>query len=147
MENRHYFRIASIDFQPPYILTGSSDKHLRLIDMTTSQGWSTSPEYHYPDATSDTIPSLLLSSAPSNNARLMCQVCGSENVHVVPPGVHGPCVHSDLVRSVALGQDFVMSGSYDLSIKVRAWHLFFILGVSTSISFAGLGSPKWGDDS
>jgi len=55
----------------------------------------------------------------------MCQVCGSENVHAAPPGVHGPCVHSDLVRSVALGQDFVLSGSYDLSIKVRTWPPFF----------------------
>ena len=97
--------------------------------MTTSQGWSTSPEYHYPD-TSDTPPSLLYSSAPGNNARLMCQVCGSENVHAVPLGVHGPCVHSDLVRSVALGKDFVISGSYDLSIKVRTWPpSFLILGV------------------
>ena len=29
------------------------------------------------------------------------------------------CVHADLVRSVALGEEFVLSGSYDLSIKVR----------------------------
>jgi F-box and WD-40 domain protein 1/11 len=28
------------------------------------------------------------------------------------------CVHADLVRSVALGEEFVVSGSYDLSIKV-----------------------------
>ena len=28
------------------------------------------------------------------------------------------CIHTDLVRSVALGEDFVVSGSYDLSIKV-----------------------------
>ena len=27
-------------------------------------------------------------------------------------------MHSDLVRSVALGDDFVLSGSYDQSIKV-----------------------------
>lgn len=27
-------------------------------------------------------------------------------------------MHGDLVRSVALGDDFVMSGSYDLTIKV-----------------------------
>jgi hypothetical protein len=29
------------------------------------------------------------------------------------------CAHSDLVRSVVMGEDFVLSGSYDLSIKVR----------------------------
>lgn len=28
------------------------------------------------------------------------------------------CVHGDLVRSVALGAEFVLSGSYDLTIKV-----------------------------
>ncbi|KIK06109.1 hypothetical protein K443DRAFT_90055, partial [Laccaria amethystina LaAM-08-1] len=31
----------------------------------------------------------------------------------------GRCVHGDLVRSVAVGYDFVLSGSYDLSIKAR----------------------------
>ena len=31
----------------------------------------------------------------------------------------GRCVHGDLVRSVGLGEDYVFSGSYDLSIKVR----------------------------
>lgn len=34
------------------------------------------------------------------------------------------CVHGDLVRSVALGENFVLSGSYDLTIKV-SWCLFF----------------------
>jgi F-box and WD-40 domain protein 1/11 len=29
------------------------------------------------------------------------------------------CIHNDLVRTVALGDDFALSGSYDLSIKVR----------------------------
>lgn len=28
------------------------------------------------------------------------------------------CIHGDLVRTVALGEEFVLSGSYDLSIKV-----------------------------
>ncbi|EEB86914.1 hypothetical protein MPER_15967, partial [Moniliophthora perniciosa FA553] len=33
--------------------------------------------------------------------------------------VGGRCaMHTDLVRSVAFGEDFVLSGSYDLSIKV-----------------------------
>ncbi|EEB97167.1 hypothetical protein MPER_03565, partial [Moniliophthora perniciosa FA553] len=38
--------IASIDFRPPFVLSGSSDKHLRLFDITTLQGWSTSPDAH-----------------------------------------------------------------------------------------------------
>lgn len=53
---------------------------------------------------------------------LVCQACGS---HVHAPSAAGPtaevnsrCIHSDLVRSVALGDEFVVSGSYDLSIKV-----------------------------
>lgn len=118
-ENHHSRGIASIDFRPPFILTGSSDKHLRLIDVTTSQGWSTSPDYHFADdSIPRRLPPVISNSTLENDSRLMCQVCGSENVHAVPAGVHGPCVHSDLVRSVALGEDYVVSGSYDLSIKI-----------------------------
>lgn len=111
-------RIASIDFQYPYILTGSSDRHLRLVNMLNpKQGWSTSPEYQY-DLPISLFPSLSPASIAFSGSRLMCQCCGSENVHLVPTGVQGPCVHSDLVRSVVLGDHFVVSGSYDLSIKV-----------------------------
>jgi len=35
----------------------------------------------------------------------------------VPEGRFG-CMHRDLVRSVALGEELVLSGSYDLTIKV-----------------------------
>ncbi|GLB34665.1 putative A Receptor for Ubiquitination Targets [Lyophyllum shimeji] len=121
-DNHHSRGIASIDFRPPHILTGSSDKHLRLVNMNNlQQGWSTSPEYRYdshappPDVDPLPFPSV---AAVLSGSRLMCHVCGSENVHPVPPSVHGPCVHADLVRSVVLGEDFVVSGSYDLSIKV-----------------------------
>lgn len=120
--NIYLIRIASIDFCPPLILTGSSDKHLRLIDMSNSQGWSTSPEYRHENGYNDPLPFSFITSETSTSvtgARLMCHICGSENVHPVPPGVQGPCVHSDLVRSVVLGEDLVVSGSYDLSIKVR----------------------------
>ncbi|KAG6820850.1 hypothetical protein H0H93_010677 [Arthromyces matolae] len=115
-EVHHNRGIASIDFQYPHILTGSSDKHLRLHNMSNSkQGWSTSSEYHYdpPEST----PALMTSTSPPGS-HLMCQCCGSENVHLVPNAVQGPCMHTDLVRSVALGDDFVVSGSYDLSIKI-----------------------------
>jgi hypothetical protein len=37
------------------------------------------------------------------------------------------CVHRDLVRSVGLGDEFVFSGSYDLSIKVT-YHTDFYIG-------------------
>ncbi|KAG5352976.1 hypothetical protein C0989_011619 [Termitomyces sp. Mn162] len=116
-ELHHNRGIASIDFQYPHVLTGSSDRHLRLVNtLNLKQGWSTSPEYLYdpPDLASSSSP---ISTVPSGS-RFMCQCCGSENVHLVPNGVQGPCVHSDLVRSVVLGEDFVVSGSYDLSIKV-----------------------------
>ncbi|KAG6854577.1 hypothetical protein C0991_004913 [Blastosporella zonata] len=107
---------ANTDFQHPYILTGSSDKHLRLVNvLRLNEGWSTSLDYLY-------NPSELASSADTLNisagSRPMCQCCGSENIRIVPSNIQGPCVHADLVRSVALGEDFVVSGSYDLSIKV-----------------------------
>lgn len=58
---------------------------------------------------------------------LVCQSCGSNsitslaNVEGVGGGLNGAArsVHTDLVRTVALGEEFVLSGSYDLSIKVR----------------------------
>ncbi|KAG6861537.1 hypothetical protein C0995_015270 [Termitomyces sp. Mi166 len=117
-ELHHNRGIASIDFRYPHILTGSSDKHLRLVNtLNLKQGWSTSPEYHY-DPPGSASPSSSPAFTTPSDSRLMCQCCGSENVHLVPTGVQGPCVHIDLVRSVVLGEDFVVSGSYDLSIKV-----------------------------
>ena len=53
----------------------------------------------------------------------VCQVCGSANVQPAPKAAQeARCLHGDLVRSVALGEDFVLSGSYDLSIKV-CWEI------------------------
>jgi F-box and WD-40 domain protein 1/11 len=56
----------------------------------------------------------------------VCSACGSTGGALGRGGPHGQrttarrcAVHSDLVRSVALGPDFVLSGSYDLTIKVR----------------------------
>jgi F-box and WD-40 domain protein 1/11 len=90
---------------PPYVVSGSSDKHLRLFDITTLLGWSTSPEYDANQSASQSFPSV-------------CQTCGAGvAANTGPP--HPRCVHRDLVRSVALGEEFVLSGSYDLSIKVR----------------------------
>ncbi|KAG6832079.1 hypothetical protein H0H92_005501 [Tricholoma furcatifolium] len=107
-EAHHNRGIASIDFQHPYILTGSSDKHLRLVNMlNVKQGWSTSSEYHY-DLPEVASPATSSRPAVPFGSRFMCQSCGSENVHPVPSGVQGPCMHSDLVRSVVLGEDFVV---------------------------------------
>ncbi|KAF8205528.1 quinon protein alcohol dehydrogenase-like superfamily [Mycena galopus ATCC 62051] len=113
-DNHHTRGIASIDFMAPYVVSGSSDKHLRLFDITTFQGWSTSPEY-------DVGPPPAAPLAPDG---VVCTVCGSTGAGVAVgrgPGQRAAaqrCVHSDLVRSVTLGPDFVLSGSYDLTIKV-----------------------------
>ncbi|KAF9556007.1 WD40 repeat-like protein [Agrocybe pediades] len=122
-DNHHTRGIASIDFCPPVVLSGSSDKHIRLFDITTLQGWSTSPEYDGAVPPSNVLqPFSALSGAVPG---LVCQTCGSHNIQST--SLHGParadrstvrCVHTDLVRTVALGEDFVLSGSYDLSIKV-----------------------------
>ncbi|KAK0463572.1 WD40 repeat-like protein [Desarmillaria tabescens] len=108
-ENHHTRGIASIDFKLPYVLSGSSDKHLRLFDITTLQGWSTSPDRHFP----------LANGLAGGH---VCRTCGSTNIQPAAAAsshVETRCMHGDLVRSVALGDDFVMSGSYDLTIKVR----------------------------
>ncbi|KAK7019505.1 F-box/WD repeat-containing protein 11 [Favolaschia claudopus] len=110
-ENHHTRGIASIDFMAPYVVSGSSDKHLRFFDITTFQGWSTSPEY---DSASPPTP-----LAPGS---VVCTACGAMGGRVGAGGQRAAAqmctVHSDLVRSVALGPDFVLSGSYDLTIKV-----------------------------
>lgn len=99
-------RIASIDFKPPFVLSGSSDKHLRLLDITTSQGWCTSPEV---DA----------NRRPSLSAGGVCEACGS-TVAPSPPQLpaNRQRAHQELVRSVSLNSDFVVSGSYDFTVKV-----------------------------
>ncbi|KAJ7706891.1 WD40-repeat-containing domain protein [Mycena rosella] len=110
-ENHHTRGIASIDFMAPYVVSGSSDKHLRLFDITTFQGWSTSPEY---DGSPPAAPL-------ATGAGAVCTACGSAGTGAAahpPRSAVQRSVHADLVRSVALGEDFVLSGSYDLSIKV-----------------------------
>ena len=83
------------------MLSGSSDKHLRLVDATTGRGWSTSPEM---DETSG-----------ARTARGdACKACGS-----IPQADRlEQKTHEDLVRSVVLNTDFVVSGSYDHTVKV-----------------------------
>ncbi|KAL0946492.1 hypothetical protein HGRIS_012710 [Hohenbuehelia grisea] len=144
--DKHHSRgIASIDFRPPFVLSGSSDKHLRLFDITTLKGWSTSSDPHYEDLPTGAdrplpfpLPSTVANPPNSPSDVLVCQTCGSANAFNHPPlpvaqqnEGHGPagtqhgtgssnskCMHGDLVRSVALGERLVVSGSYDLTIKV-----------------------------
>ena len=131
-------RIASIDFCPPVVLSGSSDKHLRLFDMTTLQGWSTSLDYKAATSTSNvplSFPPLSSGGNSISSTGLICQACGSNSITSQPLSRTiencNRCVHGDLVRSVALGRDFVLSGSYDLSIKVSN----FFLGQPTRFDF------------
>ncbi|KAK0239546.1 WD40 repeat-like protein [Armillaria nabsnona] len=121
-ENHHTRGIASIDFKLPYVLSGSSDKHLRLFDITTLQGWSTSPDIPL-EGNAPTTNTPLTGSFPLTGGLAgghVCRSCGSTNIQPATAlsRAETRCMHGDLVRSVALGDDFVISGSYDLTIKV-----------------------------
>lgn len=102
-------RIASVDFRHPFVLSGSSDKHIRLLDVSSLQGWSTSPS-------ADNKPPVVSPEL----GRGVCEACGNNTpaaeASQPPPRRRA---HEDLVRSVALGSDFVVSGSYDFTVKVR----------------------------
>lgn len=100
-------RIASIDFKHPLVASGSSDKHVRLVDIYTRQGWSTSPE--------------LTPKPPGDGRTAVCDACGSNTTsgEAAPPPPRRRA-HEDLVRSVALSSELVVSGSYDFTVKVRA---------------------------
>lgn len=109
-------RIASIDFAPPYILSGSSDNHLRLFNVATSHGWSTSPHYER----------YVCTSPPST----VCQGCSSSSGDAARRiGMKAAQAHRGLVRSVALGDQYVVSGSYDQAIKVRICSLMYTNGM------------------
>ncbi|KAG2363449.1 WD40-repeat-containing domain protein [Suillus spraguei] len=140
-EEHHARGIASIEFKPPYLLSGSSDMHLRMFDIASSQGWSTNPEFNtIPSATASTstssqshaqdniamipgqgtAPFFLHSSLtrfdtmrPDANT-VVCHACGSHGLTARREQER----HTHLVRSVALGEEFAVSGSYDLTIKV-----------------------------
>ncbi|KAI0823519.1 WD40 repeat-like protein [Trametes gibbosa] len=108
LENHHRRGIASVDYRHPFVLSGSSDKHIRLLDVLTVQGWSTSPS---------------LDNKPPGVSELgrggVCEACG--NSPSAGEGSQPPPrrrAHEDLVRSVALGSEFVVSGSYDFTVKV-----------------------------
>jgi WD40 repeat protein len=141
LENHHTRGIAAIDVALPFILTGSSDKHVRLLDITACTGWMTAPDAE------DTLPSPIAAPAtarvpsapvPAEGPSVIetltkCGVCGAEKPARPPATGSGPNsgnterrsrarreprTHLDLVRSVRLGEDFAVSASYDCSLKV-----------------------------
>lgn len=137
-ENYHSRGIASIDLDFPIVLSGSSDKHIRLFNLESTIGWSTSSEFD-PQATVPlpAPPPLDEDSSEENVPLAVCRNCGV-NVSVVDPTPsralsnerphksRQQCAHGDLVRNVALNAAFVVSGSYDFSVKVwdrKAGHL------------------------
>ncbi|KAF7800293.1 hypothetical protein EIP86_011541 [Pleurotus ostreatoroseus] len=99
-DNHHGRGLASIDFRYPYVLSGSSDRHLRFINILTNQGWSTAP--HASPAAAPTTTS--------------CPNCGNAQDQL--QAATRRTSHKELVRSVALTPDFVISGSYDHTVKV-----------------------------
>ena len=121
LEAHHARGIAALDCAPPLLLSGSSDKHIRLYNVDTRRGWSTAPEFHDPATRG------LGTETP------VCMACGGafepgrvgafglafrDNQSNRRASVAESETHTDLVRSVALGSEFVLSGSYDQSIKV-----------------------------
>jgi WD40 repeat protein len=122
--------IAAVDATLPFVLTGSSDKHLRLIDLTTGRGWSTAPDGDEtrgpqpPAPPSARVPSAPRHAPPSLLATLTtCGACGADWLPQPVPARErrrAPTVaaHADLVRSVALGRELCVSTSYDLTVKV-----------------------------
>ena len=112
----------------PYVLSGSSDKHLRLIDLNTGKGWSTNKDFDSPpEAEADGGEDFVTSATAST--------CGSCGTAVTVPGssdrvgetaskfrrvTRYASAHGNLVRSVVMGQHWVASGSYDSTVKVRA---------------------------
>ncbi len=101
-ENHHTRGIASIDLKGGDVLSGSSDRHLRLINLQSNTGWAT---------------------APPTSGNAVCQTCGQPQPQ--PTAVDCTHTHTDLVRSVSFGEgeaEFVVSASYDLTIKVWDRH-------------------------
>jgi WD40 repeat protein len=123
LEGHHERGIAATDVRLPFVLTGSSDEHLRLVDVHSGAGWATAPELaaappqlapptaHVPSAPAPVpAPSLL-------ELLTRCGACGAEKPAKVPPRTVR-AAHSKLVRSVRLTDEFAVSASYDATIKV-----------------------------
>ncbi|KAF8559752.1 WD40 repeat-like protein [Imleria badia] len=145
-EDHHARAISSVELSPPFILSGSSDRHVRMIDTRTKRGWSTSPEFDNPTAGQPLNPLVIAqgdlgSEAPASGSSFYLhsslsqsfqqerqdshalegeiKTCGACGNRVASMGaVRGPERHSHPVRSVAVGDEFAVSGSYDCTVKV-----------------------------
>ena len=166
-------RISSVELSLPFILSGSSDRHVRMFDMRTKRGWSTCPEFDNPTAGQPLNPLLIaqggvgsetpVSGSPfflhsslsqsvqqtrqgsqtSEGELKICSACGTR---VASTGViRGPERHSHPVRSVAMGDEFAVSGSYDCTVKVRTREVLEI--ERTECSGAGVGPGNRGTSS
>lgn len=129
-DNHHSRGIAAIAVALPLVVTGSSDKHLRLLDLASDAGWCTDPLAGPP---ARPLPPALRRSFPrpadapvAVAPHAPCRACGLGPA-VVPAGAAAQSEggqgrrarsHADLVRSVALGGDWVVSASYDHTIRV-----------------------------
>lgn len=102
-------RIASIDFLPPFVVSGSSDKHLRLLDISTNLGWSTS---------SSPSPAPVIQPASRSSFGHVPTFAALLSSPTNPSNNLATHAHQDLVRSVAMNEDFIVSGSYDGKVKV-----------------------------
>lgn len=116
----------------PLVLSGSSDKHIRLVNLNTGEGWSTSHEFDSPEALGSTEEVggdedfVTPATAPT------CGSCGTavtlansremlgEATSRARSAVRYANAHGDLVRSVVMGDHWVASGSYDSTVKVRS---------------------------
>ncbi|KAF8136554.1 WD40-repeat-containing domain protein [Boletus edulis] len=145
-EDHHGRAISSVELSPPFILSGSSDRHVRMFDMRTKRGWSTCPDFDNPTAGQPLNPLVIAQEGlngeiPASESRFflhsslsqsfqqarqdphvpegeinICNACGTR---VASTGaVRGPERHSHPVRSVAVGDEFAVSGSYDCTVKV-----------------------------
>ncbi|KAA1469223.1 WD40 repeat-like protein [Dentipellis sp. KUC8613] len=131
-ENHHNRGIACVDFEFPYVVTGSSDRNIRLFDLLLSKSWCTAPQFD-----SDTVGPPRTTDAFiadeeedfDNPPLVVCDSCGSAVASDVRAPASSPppvaerkprhySAHGDLVRSVGMGDNFVVSGSYDTSVKV-----------------------------
>ncbi|VDB82897.1 unnamed protein product [Peniophora sp. CBMAI 1063] len=112
MENHHTRGIAAIDAAYPAVVTGSSDQHIRLVDVRTGEGWSTAAPYEpalaYIDEEDENAP----------DAHVPGQICASCGAGANDDEPQPHASHTDLVRSVAMDADFVVSGSYDHRVKI-----------------------------
>lgn len=118
-----------------------------MFDMRTKRGWSTCPEFDNPTAGQPLNPLVIaqeglggempasgstfflhsslsqsFQQAPRQDSHISegeIKTCSSCGTRVASTGaVRGPERHSHPVRSVAVGDEFAVSGSYDCTVKV-----------------------------